>query len=51
MTQTLQTLNPSGGLFPVQLSVENLVVVNNLVTMGPPGDSFYEYLLKSWIQV
>ncbi|RWS31610.1 mannosyl-oligosaccharide alpha-1:2-mannosidase isoform A-like isoform X2 [Leptotrombidium deliense] len=38
------------GLFPVFISTETGMFTTSKVSFGANGDSFYEYLLKAWIQ-
>ena len=44
-------MNPPNGLYPLQYNVKSGGTTNRLITFGAAGDSFYEYLLKAWIQV
>ncbi|KAL3335205.1 hypothetical protein AABB24_031420 [Solanum stoloniferum] len=41
---------PDDGLLPIHINPEGEVVVYSTITFGAMGDSFYEYLLKVWIQ-
>ena len=47
----LQQNMPADGLFPTQISTTTGKPVNNIVTFGGTGDSYFEYLVKAWIQV
>ncbi|CAG7709633.1 unnamed protein product, partial [Allacma fusca] len=38
------------GLYPTTVSTETGDFKSSYVTIGGGGDSFYEYLLKSWVQ-
>lgn len=48
--QVMHTKNPSHGLYPIKVSLSDGSFVERHVTFGALGDSFYEYLLKVWIQ-
>ncbi|XP_027773700.1 mannosyl-oligosaccharide 1,2-alpha-mannosidase MNS1-like isoform X3 [Solanum pennellii] len=41
---------PDDGLLPIHINPEGKAVVYSTMTFGAMGDSFYEYLLKVWIQ-
>jgi len=41
---------PSNGLFPIKVDINTGRFTENTVTFGALGDSFYEYLLKVWLQ-
>ncbi|GMI97539.1 ALPHA-MANNOSIDASE IB, alpha-mannosidase 1 [Hibiscus trionum] len=41
---------PSDGLLPIYINPHNGTTSPSIVTFGAMGDSFYEYLLKAWIQ-
>jgi len=41
---------PSHGLFPIKVSNQDGSFVDSQITFGALGDSFYEYLLKIWLQ-
>ena len=43
-------MHPADGLYPLQYNVVSGTSSNRLITLGAAGDSFYEYLLKAWIQ-
>jgi len=47
---TLATKHPQNGLFPIYINTFDASFANNVVTFGALGDSFYEYLLKVWLQ-
>lgn len=42
--------HPSHGLYPIKVSISDGSFVDSQVTLGALGDSFYEYLLKVWLQ-
>ena len=42
--------DPPHGLFPIYVRTDNGAFSNRQVTFGALGDSFYEYLLKVWVQ-
>lgn len=49
----MDELNPRGGLYPVLYNISNGKATGELgyiITLGGLADSFYEYLLKQWIQ-
>lgn len=50
--QILKDMNPPDGLYPyfVRNSGERPAFTNNKLTFGAMSDSFYEYMLKIWIQ-
>lgn len=41
---------PPNGLFPIKVSVADGHFTDTTITFGALGDSFYEYLLKLWLQ-
>jgi mannosyl-oligosaccharide alpha-1,2-mannosidase len=41
---------PAHGLFPIYFSAESGTATTSHVTFGALGDSFYEYLVKVWVQ-
>ncbi|CAN1306066.1 Mannosyl-oligosaccharide 1,2-alpha-mannosidase MNS1 [Linum perenne] len=41
---------PSDGLLPIYIRPETGIASSSTITFGAMGDSFYEYLLKVWIQ-
>ena len=49
--QLMAAVKPAHGLFPMKVSCKDGSFTDNRVTFGAMGDSFYEYLLKTWIQV
>ncbi|KAJ6846522.1 mannosyl-oligosaccharide 1,2-alpha-mannosidase MNS1-like [Iris pallida] len=47
----LQKTFPSDGLLPIYIDPETgTVSSHSTITFGAMGDSFYEYLLKAWVQ-
>eukprot|EP01039_Chlorochromonas_danica_P009873 gene9873-10919_t len=42
--------NPSTGLYPIRIRVGDGGFGDSMITFGALGDSFYEYLLKLWVQ-
>lgn len=48
--QLLSKKKPDYGLFPIKVDIENGAWADSHVTFGALGDSFYEYLLKVWLQ-
>eukprot|EP01041_Mallomonas_annulata_P002517 gene2517-4896_t len=48
--QRMNALKPKNGLYPIKVSTTTGKFADNMVTFGALGDSFYEYLLKIWIQ-
>ena len=48
--QVMASLHPNHGLFPIKVSISNGHFADTQVTFGALGDSFYEYLLKVWVQ-
>lgn len=49
----LLKLKPETGLYPTLIHnlKTSLSFANNDISIGAMGDSFYEYLLKVWLQV
>ncbi|KAJ8599018.1 hypothetical protein CTAYLR_007691 [Chrysophaeum taylorii] len=43
-------LRPPDGLYPIYLSPTSGRIAGRKITFGALGDSFYEYLLKTWLQ-
>ncbi|KAI4344474.1 hypothetical protein L6164_011696 [Bauhinia variegata] len=41
---------PADGLLPIYINPHTGIAQHSTVTFGAMGDSFYEYLLKAWIQ-
>ena len=48
--QVMRTKHPKHGLYPIKVSLSDGSFVDHHITFGALGDSFYEYLLKVWIQ-
>lgn len=48
--QLMNTKRPNYGLFPIKVDIGSGGWAESHVTFGALGDSFYEYLLKVWIQ-
>ncbi len=48
--QVMRTKSPKYGLYPIKVSVSDGGFTDSQVTFGALGDSFYEYLLKVWLQ-
>lgn len=46
----LQEHAPAGGLWPIYVSTSTGEPTSRTVTFGAMGDSYYEYLLKTWMQ-
>jgi len=49
----MDNLDPKNGLFPLLYSLKDGKIAqqpNNIITLGASADSFYEYVLKQWIQ-
>jgi len=42
---------PPDGLYPIYINPSNGNFANNKITFGAMGDSFYEYMLKCWLQL
>ena len=38
------------GLYPIKINIQDGSFADSMVTFGALGDSFYEYLLKVWLQ-
>ena len=49
--EVLSNIKPKDGLFTTRYNVKTGLASNRLVTFGATGDSFFEYLVKAWIQV
>ena len=47
--QQVAELRPPSGLVPIMISPESGTFASHIVSMGARGDSYYEYLLKTWI--
>ncbi|GAB4849953.1 mannosyl-oligosaccharide alpha-1,2-mannosidase [Ancistrocladus abbreviatus] len=41
---------PADGLLPIYINPESGTTSRAIITFGAMGDSFYEYLLKAWVQ-
>ncbi|GAV59696.1 Glyco_hydro_47 domain-containing protein [Cephalotus follicularis] len=48
--QELHKIFPTDGLLPIYMNPHTGVTSPSTITFGAMGDSFYEYLLKVWIQ-
>lgn len=48
--QAMYKANPAHGLYPIKVGISSGRFTDQHVTFGALGDSFYEYLLKVWIQ-
>lgn len=48
--QLMKRRNPWNGLFPIKVDIQSGEFADSQITFGALGDSFYEYLLKVWIQ-
>lgn len=48
----LQSISPkkNKGMLPSLLSIDSGLFVNQYITLGSPSDSYFEYLLKTWVQ-
>jgi len=46
----LGNMRSKGGLFPYELNIDGPTFRNDVLTFGAMADSFYEYLLKVWLQ-
>lgn len=46
----LHSLSKPDGLVPIYISTDSGRFVGSTITLGARGDSYYEYLLKQWIQ-
>ncbi|KAK8487388.1 hypothetical protein V6N13_093145 [Hibiscus sabdariffa] len=47
---TLNKTFPADGLLPIYINPDSGTGASSTITFGAMGDSFYEYLLKVWIQ-
>ncbi|KAK8506780.1 hypothetical protein V6N12_002224 [Hibiscus sabdariffa] len=47
---TLNKTFPADGLLPIYINPDSGTGASSTITFGAMGDSFYEYLLKAWIQ-
>ncbi|RNA09413.1 endoplasmic reticulum mannosyl-oligosaccharide 1-2-alpha-mannosidase-like [Brachionus plicatilis] len=50
ISQTLHRLNKPDGLAPIFIDTNQGQFRGRTITLGARGDSYYEYLLKQWIQ-
>ena len=50
ISRKIHELNKYDGLVPIFINTNNGRFVGNTITFGARGDSYYEYLLKQWIQ-
>jgi len=48
--EKMDELKPAHGLYPIYVSADSGAPTTSHVTFGALGDSFYEYLLKVWVQ-
>jgi mannosyl-oligosaccharide alpha-1,2-mannosidase len=48
--ETLDKLKPAHGLYPIYVSADTGALTTSTVAFGALGDSFYEYLIKVWVQ-
>jgi Glycosyl hydrolase family 47 len=48
--QIMHSKDPDHGLFPISINIADGSFADTHITLGALGDSFYEYLLKVWIQ-
>lgn len=48
--QAMHKVNPPNGLYPIKVGISTGRFTDQHITFGALGDSFYEYLLKVWIQ-
>ena len=48
--ERMDAVHPADGLFPIYVSADTGQPTTSHVTFGALGDSFYEYLLKVWLQ-
>lgn len=50
VSEKLHYLEKSEGLVPIYIDINRGNFVGRTITLGARGDSYYEYLLKQWIQ-
>lgn len=52
VVQMIRSITPSQnkGLAPFLLDIKTGRFLNGHITLGSPSDSYFEYLLKAWIQ-
>ena len=48
--EKMDSLHPVDGLYPIFVSADSGQPTTSQITFGALGDSFYEYLLKVWLQ-
>jgi mannosyl-oligosaccharide alpha-1,2-mannosidase len=48
--EKLEGVRPSNGLYPIYISSDSGTPTTGAITFGALGDSFYEYLVKVWVQ-
>lgn len=48
--QVMYKKHPSTGLYPIKVSNRDGAFAESQITFGALGDSFYEYLIKTWLQ-
>lgn len=48
--ERLEGLRPPDGLYPIYISADSGAATSSQVTFGALGDSFFEYLVKVWVQ-
>lgn len=48
--ERLDATRPAHGLYPIYISADTGAPTTSQVTFGTLGDSFYEYLIKVWVQ-
>lgn len=50
VSQAIHNLDKTNGLVPIYISTTTGRFMGRTITLGARGDSYYEYLLKQWIQ-
>lgn len=50
VSSVIHRLNKPNGLVPIYISTTAGIFMGRTITLGARGDSYYEYLLKQWIQ-
>ena len=50
VSQKIHALQKTSGLVPIYISTTSGKFMGRTITLGARGDSYYEYLLKQWIQ-
>jgi len=48
--EKMDRIHPTNGLFPIYVSTDSGTPTTGAITFGALGDSFYEYLIKVWVQ-